>query len=170
MHQSWLPLSLLLWAEVSSCLRSPHIEDSPCLLEGQHHKDELDLGARDKQAVLSPSEVTTAASDAKVNLKSGQDYTVFYPQQEQAIWPVVRNKGPDKAAKLILESPDLGPLGISIASIYASCPGTRPGSPKIRCEWDNTKADFSKWSKITLKFTGKVSRHQPGFRHVHPCT
>ncbi|KAF4506544.1 hypothetical protein G6O67_006618 [Ophiocordyceps sinensis] len=98
------------------------------------------------------------APQAKVVLESTQDSTVFYPDQKQAIWPKVWNKGPGKADKLVLESVDLRPWNLSIVEVYAYCPGTRPGSPRIECEWSGAAADFYKWSKITLKFKGPAGK------------
>lgn len=92
----------------------------------------------------------TSRTEAKMALKSSQDSEAFYTAKAEVIWPKVWNEGPQKADKIVLESPDLGQWNLSVKYVYASCPGTKPGSQRIRCEWYNKDKNFYAWSKITL--------------------
>ncbi|PKX89889.1 uncharacterized protein P174DRAFT_425055 [Aspergillus novofumigatus IBT 16806] len=124
---------------------------------------DLDQGQKRRQRQSRASCVKCAiagrdhnASSKKANvaLKSGQEYKAFYPTHEQAIWPEVQNKGPRRADKLVLESPDLDQFDLSIAEVDASCQGTVKGSKKIQCVWYCADRTFYNISKITLKFGG----------------
>ncbi|KID82144.1 hypothetical protein MGU_10534 [Metarhizium guizhouense ARSEF 977] len=111
----------------------------------------LDGGGQDVLDGLVPEEMAiTRRTEAILALKSGQDSKGFYRAKRQAIWPEVWNKGPRKADKIVLESPDLRQWNISITEVYANCPGTKPGSSRIRCELNNENKGFYAWSKITL--------------------
>ncbi|KAK9444126.1 hypothetical protein VB005_02322 [Metarhizium brunneum] len=99
----------------------------------------------------------TSRTEAKMALKSRQGSEKFYIGKADIIWPKVWNEGPRKADKIVLESPDLRQWNLSITYVYASCPGTKPGSPRIRCEWDNKDKNFYAWSAITLAL-GATSR------------
>ncbi|KAH0592702.1 hypothetical protein MHUMG1_09526 [Metarhizium humberi] len=111
----------------------------------------LDGVGQDVLDGLVPEEMAiTRRTEAILALKSGQDSKAFYRAKRQAIWPEVWNKGPRKADKIVLESPDLRQWNISITEVYAYCPGTNAGSPRIRCEWIDKDKGFNAWSKITL--------------------
>lgn len=60
---------------------------------------------------------------------------VIYNGQSQMVFTEVRNKAPQKVDKLIIETPDLRPWNLSITKFWGSCPGTKPGATRIRCEY-----------------------------------
>lgn len=102
-----------------------------------------------------PSSDSDQAKKATMVLTPGQASLVFYPGQEQAIWPKFKNDGPDTADTVVLDAqlPD----GVTVSEVYAGpCPQTKPGDTKIHCEWTNVEKGNigSGWAKITLKLAG----------------
>lgn len=91
----------------------------------------------------------------KIRLKSRQDFQSIYEQVEQPIWPEFWNDDTTTIETVILESPDLAPLNLTVTEEYGYCPGTTKGSPKIRCQWDNVAPAFYSWTKISLALSGK---------------
>ncbi|KJZ73161.1 hypothetical protein HIM_07358 [Hirsutella minnesotensis 3608] len=79
--------------------------------------------------------------DAEIVLESVQESRSFYTGLSQTIWSTVQNKGPSSADALILESPDLGKLGLSIKGAW-NCPETKAGAPRIHCVWNNAAPGF----------------------------
>lgn len=89
--------------------------------------------------------------------KSDQDGKTWYPQLSQVIWPDVRNNGAETIDVLVVESPELAQFNVSIAEVYAYCPGTTAGSPRIKCLWEKVPPKFYGWSKITLQLAANTT-------------
>ncbi|PHH84756.1 hypothetical protein CDD83_1443 [Cordyceps sp. RAO-2017] len=164
-----LTLLLLALGRVVTCLQGANPDDGPAdsldawaeaSVAGEVEGDDATVSIwpePDGSQVVLDAPSSAAAAKTKLVLESKQDSTVFYPQQAQAIWPKVWNKGPAKADKLVLESPELAQWDLSVAGVYASCPGTRSGSARIRCEWNKADGRFHKWAKITLRRGGRAA-------------
>ncbi|OJJ38809.1 hypothetical protein ASPWEDRAFT_57412 [Aspergillus wentii DTO 134E9] len=73
----------------------------------------------------------------------------FYPLAESKVSVQIRGIPKGKAKKVILETPDLGQWNLSVTARAPNCPETKPGSTKLRCQWDSYY--YTRWTQFTLQ-------------------
>ncbi|KAF4591669.1 cell wall associated protein [Ophiocordyceps camponoti-floridani] len=139
------------------------------------------LHVTDRQQPTPPfSNTSTPLADLQVHQQS----STLYPLQKQTIWVRAGNAGPSTEMTLVLESPPLKGVGLSITHVSGGCEQTGLASERIRCEWRGVKESVDFHLEIGLRYDGFSSveriempltltayldRHGPdvSFRRIH---
>ncbi|PHH73342.1 hypothetical protein CDD80_3885 [Ophiocordyceps camponoti-rufipedis] len=96
--------------------------------------------------------ISTPLADLQVHQQS----STLYPLQKQTIWVKARNAGPAAEATLVLESPPLKGVGLSITHVSGGCEQLGLASERIRCEWRGVKS-VEAHLEIGLRYDGVSS-------------
>ncbi|KAE8306209.1 peptidase M60-like family-domain-containing protein [Aspergillus transmontanensis] len=166
------PSSIIDEVELSCATEPLAGNDNELLLggDGIHHRSTTTDENRQLILHAQPSSEPgflpeQSGSEAKTALTLEQPYgKKWWTGQWQMASLKVRHNGPGKVDKVILESPDLRALNVSIFTVWPrnACPGTQSGSTRVHCEWKNIDVGSSRFTDIKFRLEGYDPADNPG--------